>query len=284
MKTIAVTNEKGGVGKSTMATHLAAGFAVRGQNVCIVDTDPQGHAARLVGLPEEDGLYKLLVENADWRDVLRAVPPDHYATPDHDWRGGREAHAVSEIPLSNRPAGKLFLLPGSTRTAVLASLVQDPFMLDDRLKELGERFDFNLCILDTAPTASMFDSTIYFAANAFLYVTLCEALSFDGIRKSLAKIERFGLKRAEYGQAANHLLGIVPNMFRATKNHRMNLANLAAHFPGQVWKPVAARTKWAEASNYGKLIFAYAPTSGEAGDAWALVDQVEGAVAAWHAI
>jgi chromosome partitioning protein len=264
MKTIAITNEKGGVGKSTIAAHWAAGQAIRGKNVCLIDTDPQGHAARLLGMPEEDGLYKLLVDNADWRDVLRLVPPERYSVPDQP------------------AAGKLFLLPGSTRTAVLASLIQDPFTLDDRLKELGDQFDFGLCFLDTAPTASMFDSTIYFAAGAFLYVTLCEALSFDGIRKSLAKIERFGLKRAEYGQNANHLLGIVPNMFRArTTNHRMNLENLAAAFPGQVWKPVAERTKWTEASNYGKLIFAYAPTSGEAHDAWELIDQAEGALAAW---
>lgn len=265
MKTIAITNEKGGVGKSTTAMHIAAGLAIHGMRVCVVDTDPQGHAARLVGLAEEDGLYNLLVENADWQDVLRFVPPERYSTPDQP------------------PTGKMFLLPSSTRTSALPVLVEDPFLLDERLDELGEGFDFDVCILDTAPTASMFDSSIYYAADAFIYVTVCEALAFDGIRKSLAKIDRFGLRRQRQGQDGNRLLGILPNMFRArTWNHRTNLETLAEAFPGLVWKPVAERTKWTEASNYGLLVFAYAPTSGEALDAWEMVDQAEGAIAAWQ--
>ena len=48
MIVISVTNMKGGTGKSTMATHVAAGLAIRGSKVCVIDTDPQGHAATLL--------------------------------------------------------------------------------------------------------------------------------------------------------------------------------------------------------------------------------------------
>ena len=153
-------------------------------------------------------------------------------------------------------------------------------MLADRLAEVADAFD--VVMIDTAPTASMFDASIYLAAEAFIYVTLCEALSFDGIRKSLAKIERFSRKRAQYGALGNRLLGILPNLMRAgTENHRMNLEILTEEFGKLVWPAVTQRTKWTEASNYGQLVFSYAPDSGVASDAWEVVDQVERALERW---
>lgn len=266
MRTIAVTNEKGGVGKSTMAAHIAAGLSLRGRTVLLIDTDPQGHLARLFGMDAEDGLYRLIVEKAGWGDVVREVPEAAYRP----------------ASLADRQAGGgLYLLPGSTRTAAIASLEQNPWVLTDRLDELAEALpEFELVVMDTAPTASMFDASIYLATDAFIYVTVCEALSFDGINKSLAKIERFGRR----GTSSQRLIGILPNLIRArTENHRMNLKNLAEAFGDLVWKPVAQRTVWTEASNYGQLVFAYAPESGVAADAWEVVDQAEEAIQKWAA-
>lgn len=62
---IAVTQRKGGDGKTTIATHVAAGLALKGARVCLIDTDPQGDAARLFGLTPEDGLYRWLGEGRD---------------------------------------------------------------------------------------------------------------------------------------------------------------------------------------------------------------------------
>lgn len=260
-KIIGITNEKGGVGKSTMAATIGGGLAARGHRVLAIDTDPQGHLARLMGLPEEDGLYRLIVEKADWDSVLRGVPPASYLQNIDD---------VDERACYD-------LVPSSTRTAAIASLEQDPFVLQDRIAEIVD--DYDVVLLDTAPTASMFDAALYLAADAFIYVTVCEALAFDGINKSLAKIERFGRKRAQTGAGPNRLLGIIPNMVRArTENHRMNLELLAQHFGDLVWPPIAERTVWTEASNYGRLVFAYKPDSGVAADAWELVGQAERAL------
>src|SRR5690606_15570436 len=132
----------------------------------------------LMGLCEEGCVCGLIVETAGWDSVLRAGQPTSYLQSIED----AAARAAYD------------LVPSSTRTAAIASLEQDPFVLQDRLAEIID--DYDVVLLDTAPTASMFDAAIYLAADAFVYVTVCEALAFDGLNKSLSKIERFGRKRA----------------------------------------------------------------------------------------
>lgn len=261
MKIIAVTNRKGGVGKSTIAAHVAAGLAIRGLNVCIVDTDPQGHAATLVGLPKSDALYEMVVEKANVSDVIRPVNPAAYATPDQP------------------PQGSLWIVPSNTKTYMIPFMEQNNFAFHERLEDLDELYKFDLCVVDTAPTAGMFDGSVYLAAHGVLYVTEAEALSFDGIREGLGQIQRLGQSRERYGASPLSVLGIVPNKVRAnTRNHRRNLEKLAAAFPDLVWPAIIQRTLWTDASNYGQLIFSYAPSSGEAIDAWALVDRMEAAL------
>jgi chromosome partitioning protein len=261
MQVIAVANRKGGVGKSTIAAHLAAGLAIRGLNVCIVDTDPQGHAAALVGLPKADGLYEMVVEKANLSDVIRPVNGANYSTPDAP------------------PAGSLWVVPSNTKTYMIPFMEQNNFAFSERLADLAELFHFDVCLVDTAPTAGMFDGSVYLAAHGVLYVTEAEALSFDGIKEGLGQIRRLGQSRERYGATPLSVLGILPNKVRAnTKNHRRNLEKLAAAFPDLVWPAIIQRTLWTDASNYGQLIYSYAPTSGEAMDAWALVDRMEAAL------
>lgn len=257
MPVIDVTNRKGGVGKSTISAHVAAGLAIKGWKVLFVDTDPQGHATHLFGMEEDDGLYKLLVEEKDLSDVLKPVPRESYC---------RE-----------KPKGRLVLLPSSERTGTLSSLVSDPFLFGDRLNEASAVFD--VVIMDSYPTTGMFDSSIYLAATDFIYVTQCEALSFDGINKGLAQINRINRKRIENGLLTNHVMGIVPNLVRQnTVSHRTNLETLKETFGGLVWSPVSVQTKFSEASSLGQMIYVYAPSSNAADDMWLIVDRVEAAL------
>ena len=98
MHVVSLVNEKGGVGKTTLATHIAAGLAIRGQRVLIIDGDPQGHVASSYGLPKEAGLYNLLVRGASFEASTREVPAERYQA---------EGRAVN---------GALYMLPGNVET------------------------------------------------------------------------------------------------------------------------------------------------------------------------
>ena len=87
MKIITLLNEKGGVGKTTLATHIAAGLAFRGFRVVLVDADPQGHATVALGLPKEPGLYDLLVRDAPFKSVLRFIPAQVYQVGEEPPKG-----------------------------------------------------------------------------------------------------------------------------------------------------------------------------------------------------
>ena len=76
MRTIAVINQKGGVGKTTTTVNLAAALALSGKRVCVIDLDPQAHASTHLGV-ELDGtlpsLYDVLVANKPLTDMRRQV-------------------------------------------------------------------------------------------------------------------------------------------------------------------------------------------------------------------
>lgn len=266
MKIIAVTNRKGGVGKSTMATHIGAGLAIRGYRVGMVDTDSQGHCSLMLGMPDENGLFNLMIEKQAFEDVLRPVPPEHYSTE------------------TDPAQGALFLLPSSDRTYQIPHMLkpEETFLFLQLMEEMGEQYALDVIIIDTNPTMSLFDGAIYLAADGYIYVTECERLSFDGIQKALEQMERFGKQRRQYLGRDSHIAGIIPNKLRAdTRNHRHNISRLAEAFPGLVWPPVTLRTIWAEATNAEELVFTYAPVGNEASDAWEIVNRTVKVLESW---
>lgn len=264
-KVITVTNRKGGVGKSTISSHIAAGLATRGYHVGLVDTDSQGHASLMLAMPQENGLYNLIVENMPLQNVLRLVPFENYST-------------------SDTPAmGALYLLPSSDRTFRIPFLVDDPFIFGDKLAEMGEAYNLDVIIVDTNPTMSMFDGSIYLATDGFIYVTTCEKLAIDGVQKAITQMQRFGRKRLEYRGEQSRILGIVPNMVRPkTRNHKHNIRELEKTFPSLVWSRIVLDTIWAEATNLEQLMYTYVPSGIQADAAWNLVDQTERALEAWQ--
>ena len=81
MIVITLINEKGGVGKTTLATHIACGLAARGRSVVILDGDPQGHATIRLGVKKAPALYDLLVRDGEWSNAVRAVAPERFGIP-----------------------------------------------------------------------------------------------------------------------------------------------------------------------------------------------------------
>lgn len=259
MKVITLMNEKGGVGKTTLATHLAAGLAIRGLKVVLIDADAQGHATVAFGLAKEAGFYDLIVRNADFRDVLRLVPPERYALPD-------EAAQVK---------GQLMVIPSNVETRTISMSISDAFAVLKRVMQLRSAVD--VIIFDTSPTPSLLHSSIYMTTDSIIYPTLLEKWSFDGLRESIAHKSQFDPLRKQYNLGEIEMMGIVPTMTRMqTLEHQDNLDQLTKAFGSLVWDGIPMRTIWTEASSAKRSVFNLAPGSKTEADAWNFVKRAMG--------
>lgn len=260
MKVITLSNEKGGVGKTTMATHLAAGLAVRGQRVLLIDADAQANATTGFGLEEEPGFYDLLVRQAKWNEVLRVITPEAYEPPD------------------TKSKGLLAVLPGNGETQLIAQKIDNVYAINERLQQIENNID--VVIFDTSPTPSLLHGAIYMATDAILYPTLCEAYSLIGLMKTIGNRKRFSEMRVQAGGKPIELLGIIPTMFREkTVEHSENLRELREEFGTKIWDPLPLRIAWSEASTLRRPVFNVAPKNPASRDAWRIVMNVEKALA-----
>lgn len=255
MKVITLLNEKGGVGKTTLAAHIAAGFANRGKRVVLVDTDAQGHATIALGLEKGPGIYQLLVRNAPWKDVLKPVSPTSYAN-------------------SGKHAG-LFVVPSNIETRAVPQLVEDVTLFSTRLQELKNHID--LIVIDTPPTPSMLHGSAYLATDFVLYPTKCEFWSFDGLIESLARRDSVNQRKQAMGLSEVKTLGIVPNMYRSkTVEQSENLRELIEQYGSLVWEPMSTRTAWTEASRLMQTVWMVEPNGSADRDINRVLDRIEG--------
>jgi chromosome partitioning protein len=243
-------SSKGGVGKTTSAITLGSGLARRGLRVVVADLDPQGHVAKYLAMPEEAGVYDLLVGEQPASQLLRTVPLDRWA--------GANAHE----------RGRLAILPGNYRTSsaahTLAAEGRPAGYLRQCLAPLAKGVD--VLILDTSPTVTTLALMIYYAVDLVLIPTQAEILSMHGVKQAVDRIVETQKISDEYHlNLSCSLLGVVPTMVRSrTLEHRTNLDQLHDAYPDLVWEPFPQSTLWPETSAYGKSIFAYAPQSREA--------------------
>jgi chromosome partitioning protein len=263
MKIVAVANRKGGVGKSTVSTHIASGLAAMGYNVGLVDTDSQGHAALMLGMRDEDGLFQLLIEKKPLGDVVRVVPKENYSPPD----------ALAK--------GNLLLVPSSERTYQIPYMLKpdETFLFLERMEELGRGGDLDVVVIDTNPTMSGFDGAVYLATDSFIYVTECERLSLDGVRIAYEQMRSFSEQRQKYLHRESRVIGIVPNKHQKQLIvHQENVEALRRAFGDLVWDEVDKRVAWTEASNYNRPVFLYEPSGTATAQAWMMVKRTEAAL------
>ncbi|HEX2619384.1 MAG TPA: ParA family protein, partial [Phototrophicaceae bacterium] len=156
MTTIVVTNRKGGVGKTTITVHAAVGLNLRGYRVGIVDTDPQGHIALVLGLEKEDGLYRIMLDkSARLSDVLRVADPIRYAPTGY--------------PVD--PENPLYVLPSNIGTAIIPYEQRSPLRFKKVLDDMYRLLKLDYVFVDTGPSSNMFDGSVNVAADGFIYAT-----------------------------------------------------------------------------------------------------------------
>lgn len=267
MTVIAITNRKGGVGKTSMALHIAAGLATVGYRVGLIDTDSQGHIAVSLGIDPTDALYEVLVEKAPLDDTrFPVIDPDKYSTPDNPARG--ELRLLSSSDMTYRIPHEL----SEFDTFAVLNLI-------DRMKK---EFDLHYVIVDTSPTLKDLDGYIYLATDGFVYVTEVEPLALQGLDKAIGQMLVSAADRQKQLKRPTTVLGIIPNKKRGTVVHDLKLDELEKKYPGYVWSPVKLSTLWSEASTMQQTLFRYVPSSEAAQEAWAVVAKVVEAVQAWQ--
>jgi chromosome partitioning protein len=268
MKVITLLNEKGGCGKTTASVTLAAGLALRGGRVLLIDSDPQAHATASLRLPERDSLYRLLVQEADWANEKQ--DSRYWITLRVDpklWAGRYAAQ------------GALHVLPSSGRQIGLPmALGSDPQGLRYRLDEIREEID--VVVVDTSPLPSPVHTWVYLASDYVIYPTQPEYLSLKGLKDSTEHMKVVAETRKRFGLPEAVTLGVLPMMYERRSNHKANMKILEKHLKTNIWMPIRRRILWAHAVQAGRSIFAYCGKS-QAGrqpdaefDAWAFVNRV----------
>ncbi len=240
MKVITLLNEKGGVGKTTLATHIAAGLAIRGKRVVLADADPQGQAGKLLGMRKEPGFYNVLIREEEFKTELRAVNPEVYS--------------------AGKPAGELYLLPGNLETRVISQINPDPFIIRNRFEDLVGWAD--VVVFDTSPSPSMIHTAIYMATGFVLLPTTPAFLGLDGIAHSIAHQENASTLRQQNNLGEVRRMGVIPTMFKTnTVAHDVALQQLAKSFGRNLWPPMPERQLFQKAAMAGQLLYKFAPNS-----------------------
>ncbi len=243
MRTIAVLNQKGGVGKTTTVANVAAALASMGLRVAAIDLDPQAHLTIHLGLePQtiETGSYKVLIDSADFQQQILLVRPNLWLLPANINLVGAETELVSVV-------GRETILREALRTA-------------------EDKFDF--CFIDCPPSLGLLTLNALAASDEVLIPIQPHFLALQGFGKLLQTIELVN-KRINPKLKVNGILLCMfedrvslPNEVKADieqfldKTRGTNCAWAQARIlPVYIRKNI----KLAEAPGYGKTIFEYAP-------------------------
>jgi chromosome partitioning protein len=230
MITIAIANQKGGVGKTTTAVNLGAWFADQGLRVLIVDLDGQGHVATGLNLPKSDGVYRWLVRGQAVEEAMMPAA-DRLCVIRNDHTGELVKEHVRNMNFREH-------------------------VLSNALAEVEGRWD--LCILDTPPSTDVLHVLALVAADYAIIPALMDFYALDGINYEIRTLR--DLARVP-GIKAPELLGILPTRFERRTNETMaNLGEIARRIGTEMLlPPIPEDTRMREACANGQTIWQYDP-------------------------
>jgi chromosome partitioning protein len=258
MRSIAIMNQKGGVGKTTTAVNLSAALAATGQSVCLVDLDPQAHASLHFGLepsPEELSVYHVLTGKTSIGQVSRQVGEN-----------------LSVVPAS---------LDLAAAELELVSVIGREVILRDKLRDDPPEVDY--LFIDCPPSLGILTLNALAAVGEVFIPLQPHYFALHGLSKLLETIDLV----AERLNDQLKLSGVILCMYDGSTRLALEVGNDVDEFfrsgRGQATPWADAQTfqtrirrnvRLAEAPSFGKSIFQYAPESHGAEDYKRLAEEI----------
>ena len=232
---IAITNQKGGVGKTTTAVNLAAALAASEVRVLVIDADPQGNTTSGLGVQKTEGIptiYDVLVNGREIREAIHKT----------------EMEGLEMVPADKNLIGV---------NVELVSAGDRESLLRHKLTAISK--DYQYILIDCPPALDLLTLNALMAADAVLIPIQCEFFALEGVSGLMDTIDRV---RDSFSHPLQ-IEGILLTMYDDRTNlTRQVAADLREFFGDEVFKTVVPRSiRLAEAPSHGKPILLYDPAS-----------------------
>lgn len=230
-RTIAIANQKGGVGKTTTAINLSSCLVEAGQRVLTIDFDPQGNATSGLGLEKgelEDTVYEMMLGDCELEDCLQSDVQKN----------------LDVLPSDSNLAGA---------EIELLDVEKKEYVLKQHLERIRDQYDF--IIIDCPPSLSLLTINALVAADTVLVPIQCEYYALEGLSQVLRTV---GLVRKKMNPALE-LEGVVFTMYDARTNLSLEVVeNVKNNLNERIYKTIIPRNvRLAEAPSHGMPINLY---------------------------
>jgi len=233
---LTVSNQKGGVGKTTTTVNIAAALASVGARVLVIDLDPQGNASTALGVPhtaDTPSVYDVLIDEFPLADIVQTSPesPNLLCAPSTIHLAGAEIELVSQVAREHR-----------LRTA-----------LDDYLARPDVQLDFVL--IDCPPSLGLLTINAFTAAGELLIPIQCEYYALEGLSQLLGSVRMI----QKHLNPKLHLSTILLTMYDGRTRLAQQVAEeVRTHFPDEVLRTIIPRSvRVSEAPSFGQTVIAY---------------------------
>ena len=234
-KVISISNQKGGVGKTTTSINLSASLAVLGKKVLLIDIDPQGNTTTGVGINKgeiEKSIYNVLIGDCNIKEaIIKTRYKNFYVIPS----------TISLARLSTALLEKERSTPGFKKEE----------QLKNSLEEIKEQYDY--IIIDCPPSIDILTKNALIASNSVLIPVQCEFFSLEGLAQVMNTIRKTTL----------NIEGVLLTMLDSRTNLGFEVVTeIKTYFSEIVYDTIIPRlVRLTEAPSHGEPIIEYDPKS-----------------------